>query len=235
MNFTFLLRKPIFRGNYLEAKMKILIALLLLPGLLMLQGNLSAAEKDSYQLRSPVSVTISVEPGWQQDGLIPVQFEMDGLELTFWMTDTGLVYEEQADVSQKDHEDPTMRHALFLIDMGNGNLRSGNRSIDGRVYERNLLRTRIRYDNILAGIQIDIEKNKALLNVNSVVIPVRLHAGQEQSGTREMQIGQQSVPRHSSLILSESRGLLFLKGIYSGEELEGPEVAPWAVKTLNEE
>lgn len=162
-----------------------------------------------YVLKGGASVSISVETGWQRNGLIPVLVDFQGLNLSLWMDSEGRVFYNPRLGSGKIKMKKALRRELFRLDMVSGQLQAGDRILTGRVYEQNALRTRLRLDNLILAIQLDIQKGQAALDLDGIIITVRLRLGKEADDVRELKIGEQRYGGEKRLFLDERQGCLF--------------------------
>ncbi len=159
--------------------------------------------EDRYALTISSPVLISVDSGWQRDGLIPVRIDVTGLLIDLWMDGEGRVLDDGRLESGAGE--------LFRLDTSSGRLQAGGRTLNGRVYERNALRTRLSFSIPATALLIDIERRRSSLDLGGIIIPARVHVGQDVSGMRELEIGSTGDGAHGRLLLDSGRGRLYFE------------------------
>ena len=167
--------------------------------------------EDRFLLTRNAPVRISVETGWQRDGLIPVRIDIPGLHLDLWMDGEGRVFDDARLESGKTGKIPASRQGLFSLDKTSGQLQAGGQTLSGQVYEQNPLRTRLRLNNLALALQLDIQKGRAALDLNGIIIPARMRLGQEVDGMRELEIGELGEGGEGRLFLDAGQGRLFFE------------------------
>ena len=163
---------------------------------------------ERYLLKGNTAVRISVETGWKRDDRVPVQLDIQGLSLTLWMDGEGRVFNDSLRRYEKEKGKRARRQELFRIDRTSGQIQRGSHTLNGRIYEQNPLRTRLRFDNLLLALELDIQRDRATLDLNGIVIPARLHLEEESGGVRELVIGERENQGQGNLLLDAQRGQL---------------------------
>jgi len=166
---------------------------------------------ERYLLKGNVPVRISVETGWQRDGLIPIQIDIQGLNISLWMDGEGRVFDDARFESAGEVKNRAIRQELFHLDKNNGQLQAGGQTLSGQVYEQNGLRTRLRLDNLSLVLELDIPKGLAALDLAGIVIPVRVRLGKEAGGVQELEIGERGHRGEGRLLLDARQGRLFFE------------------------
>jgi hypothetical protein len=167
--------------------------------------------EDRYVLTRNAAVRISVDSGWPRGCLTPVRIDIPGLHLDLWIDGEGRVFNEVRLDSGKIDETQDFGHELFRLDIANGKLHAGGQTLNGRIYEQNALRTRLRLPKVEMALLLNIVKDLAVLDINGIIIPVRVHAGWEVSGMRELEIGLRGGRGEGRFFLDAGQGRLFFE------------------------
>ena len=208
---------------------KILVFLLvILVYCVSLQANLSEQqETERFLLSGHGDIRISVNTGWQYDGLIPVRIDINGVYLELCMDKDGRVFEgDWLELS------PGGSRELFHLDPENGRLKTKSVVIEGDVYESNDLRKRLRLRGLEVAISLDIDRKRAIIELGGIVIPVHMRLGKEVNGLRELQIGDIATRQDGKLFLDVGRGELLLEENHAQLDTRGDKTGMirWAEK-----
>jgi hypothetical protein len=176
--------------------------------------------EDRYILTRNAPVLVSVDYGWQKDGLTPVRIDIPGLHLDFWMDAESRVFDDALRGSRKNQQIQALGHELFRLDTANGRLEAGGKILNGRIYERNALRIRLRLSNPAMALLLDIKKDRSALDLDGIIVPARVRAGKETSGLRELEIGSRGDRGEGRLFWDAGQGRLFYE---AGNGLTDPE------------
>jgi hypothetical protein len=206
--------------------------LLILVAFVCVCSSLSAQSADSalvrYALQGPARIVISVEKGWQRDGVIPVCVMVNGIESTLFMTPDGQVSADRSNY-------PTAR-GLFQLNATNGELAAGAWQRSGQIYEQNDLRTRIRLNVENVELLLSADGRQAALNLAGLEIPLRASLVKQPDGSEELSLGDR--PRHGfeRLLLDMVTGTIIhetaLPGSANGQSQHTR--ACWAIGKIGE-
>jgi len=190
----------------------------------------SAKVGERYLLKGNMPVHISVETGWKRQGLTPVQLDIQGLNLTLWMDREGRVFDEAMSASQGAEKTAFREQALFRLDMMRGQMQTATQTLIGEIYEQNPLRTRLRFSGLAAALDLDVPGGGAALDLNGLLIPVRLHLGPNADGVQELEIGDLGNRGEGRLFLDARQGRLFREDNRPGRVKEQMGRVCWAEK-----
>jgi hypothetical protein len=164
---------------------------------------------ERYLLTGNASVRISIETGWQRHGLTPVRIDFHGLRMDLFMDSEGRVFDEAMVEAGMVEKTRAIRPGLFSIDKSKGLLRAGSQTLSAEIDEQNALRTRLRLNKLALVLRLDIPKNRAALEMNGIVIPVRMSLGRKDGGLQEINLGAMNQRNEGRLFLDAGQGRLF--------------------------
>jgi hypothetical protein len=190
----------------------------------------SAKVGERYLLKGNRPVHISLETGWKRQGLTPVQLDIQGLNLTLWMDGEGQVFDEAMSASQGAEKTASRGQALFRLDIMNGQMQAATQTLTGEIYEQNPLRTRLRFSGLNAALDLDVPGRRAALDLNGLLIPVRLHLGPNANGVRELKMGDLGNRGEGHLYLDARQGRLLWEDTRPGMVKEQTGRVCWAEK-----
>jgi hypothetical protein len=184
-----------------------------------------------FVVQNPGSSIISLETGWQAGRMIPVRVFVSGIVLTLWMDENGRVYAAPNAHATRPGNSEAGQGELCRIDANNGRLWHGDTILNGDVYERSPLRTRIRLNNLPCMLLLDLGQEHASVCLSGIELPVYLHVGPTLDGKQEMRLGEGSLASQGKLVLAATEGR-----IYRSDEppwLSGQGITPvcWAERT----
>lgn len=178
----------------------------------------SAKGGEKFLLKGNAPVLLSLETGDTAKGWTPARLDVQGLVFTFWMDESGRVFEERGGES-----------LLFRLDIGRGQMRNAARILTGEFLEQNSERTRLRFYRLNAALILGIPEGRAALNLKGLVIPVSVLFGPEADGVRELGIGDRRADGQPHLYLDTRKKQLFWESPgYAGRESKRARVS-WAV------
>jgi len=193
-------------GWQLPRRAMAIVALLLWSVVSSISAPDSVNIGERYLLKGNTTVNLSVETGWKRQGLTPVQVDLQGLNLTLWMDGEGRVFEDSISASRGAEKAALRDQALFHLDGIRGQMQTATQTLAGEVYEQNPLRTRMRFGVINAAVNLDIQGGRATLDLNGLIIPVRLHLGPAADGVQELEIGERGHRIEGRLYLDAKQG-----------------------------
>jgi len=191
---------------------------------------------ERYLLKGNTAVRISLETGRTRDNMTPVQLDIQGLSLALWMDGEGRIFDDSPLGYGKDRGKRAVLQELFRIDKASGQIQKAGHTLNGRVYERNPVRTRLRLDDLPLALELDIRKGRAILDLDGIAIPARLHLEQESGGVRELEIGERRNRGEGNLLLDARHGRLLWQDDRTkpGLEKQRNDRARWAEKQNRE-
>lgn len=169
---------------------------------LLAQGDDSALTR--YAMQGPARIVVSVEKGWQRDGVVPVCVMVNGIESTLFMTPDGRVSTERPSPSQDHHA----FGALFQLNATNGTLVSGTWHSSGEIYEQNELRTRIRLNVENVELLLSADGSRATINLAGLEIPLRARLIKQADGSEELSLGERPMHGFERLLLDRATGTI---------------------------
>jgi hypothetical protein len=183
---------------------------------------------ERYLLKGNTAVHISVETGWKRQGLTPVQLDIEGLNLTLWMDAEGRVFDEAMPASLGVEK--TRGQALFRLDIMSGQIQAANQTLIGEIYEQDPLRTRLRINGLNAALDLDVPGGRAALELNGLLIPLRLHVRPDAAGVQELEIGELGNRGEGRLYLDARQGRLLWEDSRPGGVKGQTDRVCWAEK-----
>ncbi len=190
----------------------------------------SAQVGERYLLKGNSPVYISLETGWKRQGLTPVQLDIQGLSLTLWMDEEGRVFDEAMSVSRGVGKTAFQGQALFRLDILLGQMQTASQTLTGEIYEQNPLRTRLRFNGLAVALDLDIPGGRAALNLNGLIIPVRLSLGPKADGVQELELGEMGNRGEGRIFLDSRQGRLLCEDNRPGGGKEQTGRLCWAEK-----
>ena len=185
--------------------------------LLVMAGNV-ARDGGRYPLEGRNVVTISVETGWEREGMIPVVLVMEGLSVRLAMRADGRVYEDRI-LPARGKDDRAAGREIFRIDTASGRVVGAGAVLRGEVYERNALRTRMRLKDVEVAIRVAGAGRRVSLELAGMEIPVRAHLQEGADGVVELVMGEIGPGGPERLILDGERGVFRLGDRSRGKDL----------------
>ncbi len=151
---------------------RILVAMLLVLPLASLAAGPDANRSDWVYLQNGPSVRISLETGHARKGWTPVTVSLAGTAVSLQMDPTGRVYPDRG-IGAAARMTP-----LFVIDIGAGVIRLGDRSYSINVFEQNAVRTRFMLTERTVELPLDLDgrDSGATLYFGRLKIPARMRA-----------------------------------------------------------
>ncbi len=162
-----------------------------------------------YILKGNAPVRLSVETGWKREGLTPVRVDIQGLNLLLGMDGEGRVFDNVRLQFGRGKIKTVVRRELFRLNKTSGQLIAGEKVLTGRVDEQNALRTRLRFDNLMLAIHLDMQKGQAALDLDGIVILIRMRLGIEADDGRELMIGERGHRGEGRFLLNARQGRLY--------------------------
>jgi len=209
-NKIYLYFKEIREGG--EMKKITVVVCTILSFNLLIHAVLDSEKNDErYLLTGNASVRIAVETGWQRHGLTPVRIDIHGLCLDLFMDGEGRVFDEDLMEAGMVEKIRSIRPGLFSLDKSKGLLQANDQTLSGQIYEQNALRTRLRLDKLALALRLDIPKGRAALEMNGIIIPVRMSLGKKDGGLQEISIGKMNQRGEGRLFLDAVQGRLFFE------------------------
>jgi hypothetical protein len=163
---------------------------------------------ERFLLKGNSPIRVYIESGWKRDGLTPLILDISGVSLSLFMDAEGRVGDEMIFESSRDGKTSLRGTELFRLDVENGKLQSGDRTLSGEVYELNNLRTRLRLNAPAAALDLNVVLHRATLELNGFKIPIRVHLAPEVDGVRKLDIGNSGNHGDSRLFLDVKQGRL---------------------------
>jgi len=207
-----------------------IVALFLLGVLSSFSAPDSAKAGERYLLKGNTPIHISLETGWKRQGLTPVQLDIQGLNLTLWMDGEGRVFEEAMSTSQGVEKTEFRDRSLFRLDTMRGQMQTATQTLTGEIYEQNPLRTRLRFRGLNAALDLDVPGGRTSLDLNGLIIPVRVHLGPNADGVQELEIGELGNRGEGRLFLDARQGRLLCEDNRPGGVKEKTGRVCWAEK-----
>ena len=206
------------------------VAVFLLSVFSSISGPISAKVGERYLLNGNIFVHISVETGWKRQGLTPVQLDIQGLNFTLWMDGEGRVLGEAISATRGAEKSQLPDRALFRLDTMRGLMQNTTQTLTGEIYEQNSLRTRLRFNGLNAALDLDVPGGRASLDLNGLIIPVRVHLGPNADGVQELEIGGLGNRGEGHLYLGARQGRLLWEDNRPGRVKERTGRVCWAEK-----
>lgn len=109
-----------------------------------------------------------------------------------------------------------------------GQMQTTTQTLIGEIYEQNPLRTRLRFSGLAAALDLDVPGGRAALDLNGLIIPVRLHLGPNADGVQELEIGELGNRGEGHLFLDARQGRLLWGDNHPGRVKEQTGRVCWA-------
>jgi hypothetical protein len=167
-------------------------------------SSLAAQSEDSaltrYVLQGPARIMISVEKGWQRDGIVPVCVMVNGIESTLFMTPDGRV-----NVDRSNH---LTTRSLFQLDATKGALTAGAWQRSGEIYEQNELRTRMHLNVENVELLLSADGKQAALSLAGLEIPLHSRLVKQPDDSEELCLGDHPMRGFERLLLDRASGTI---------------------------
>jgi hypothetical protein len=148
--------------------------------------------------------------------LTPVLVDISGVSLSLVMDADGRVGEEMMMEAARDGKAAFRGREMFRLDRESGQMKNADRMLSGQVYEKNNLRTRMRLVGLSAAIDLDVAGRRAFIDLNGIIIPVRIQVGPEVNGLQKLDIGDPGNRGEGLLFLDAKQGRVLFESRRAG-------------------